>query len=373
MARGAYLVGCLVAILAIAGLWVRWQDEGAVRPVDKAAPEYPNGDRSSPSAVNPYALGHPVSSVLGEPQLSGQSDKNSDKYAAEVSFRVAISGSVTDSKGSPVCGARVLLSLRLASDEGQDETSPYEAAITDAAGGFRFEHRSVHTHGAGGQVLLLRAAHDEYLNSDELDLGELKNNSKLGDLRLVLREGATITGRVRDTEGNPIRWAYVHVFDWHGEMVPLPEAHGNVCTDAGGWYSIKGRPEGSTPLHVRAVGYSQKALRIEVSVIGNQVNAADDIILSRLPSVTFTLAGAALESCPVRVRLPDGQSLPVQFFGNGAYLVELPGPGTWQLTIIAGEANEWAPLELLSPAVQAGEHMSLGTLNLQPGENPKQK
>jgi protocatechuate 3,4-dioxygenase beta subunit len=95
---------------------------------------------------------------------------------------------------------------------------------------------------------------------------EVRPNQETKGLRLVLEQGGTLTGTVRDAEtGAPIANAWVNASTLGGPLPPFPWSMLSAYTDAQGRYRIAGIPAGSYRVLVSAQGY-QSILRGNVRI-----------------------------------------------------------------------------------------------------------
>jgi len=155
-----------------------------------------------------------------------------------------VSGTVHDPRGRPVEGARVRVD-RTTGPGGAPYSSP-EAVETDADG--RFDVAEVPP---GAVTVHARA--QGYLRDARIHL-ELEPGSRVEDLELTLTPGATVRGRVRGPDGEPVAEASVR---WREDRTARPNA---ARTDGDGEYRLEGVAPGprtfvvSHPRHARALG-----------------------------------------------------------------------------------------------------------------------
>jgi hypothetical protein len=157
----------------------------------------------------------------------------------------AVAVRVLGVRGEPVEQAAVTLS---GVGEGRGETVREEG--TDARGGVHF----------GGLVpgsYLARARAPGYLLSEPVPVEAWDEESM--PVTLVLREGLTLSGRVRDERGVPVGKAEV-VLMGEGEGTSVSSAR----TDAQGRFTLSGLVPGRVQLRVEKFGHPMREVEVEV-------------------------------------------------------------------------------------------------------------
>ena len=155
----------------------------------------------------------------------------------------AVAVKVLGARGEPVEDAPVSLTLV---GEGRGET--VREAVTDARGGVHF----------GGLVpgsYLAKARAPGYLPSEPVPVEAWDEEAV--PLSLVLREGLTLSGRVRDTRGMPVAEADVVLM---GEGTGV----GRSRTDGQGRFTLSGLGPGRVRLLVEKFGHPMREVEVQV-------------------------------------------------------------------------------------------------------------
>lgn len=163
----------------------------------------------------------------------------------------AIEGRVTDERGNPVARAEVFLSPT--EDLGAFFGSGHGEALTGADGRFRFPDLP------RGRYFDLEVVHEGFVPAS-LPGVEARPGSPL---RIELREGRTLTGRVVDADGAPIPKASISVVEvTRVEMESSNFSHGMTVdqarTDDEGTFVLSNLEPGTVELQVDATGYRRK-------------------------------------------------------------------------------------------------------------------
>ena len=141
--------------------------------------------------------------------------------------RFFIEGRITDTSGEPVVGARV----------NTMQTQPTRRTLSDENGEYRLKDLST------AVVIQLHIFHPRYA-SHQFKI--LKTNRR-HDLVLVKAEGY-IAGKVVDTDGNPIEWAWVNV---KAEESPSGYVYSPVRTNVQGEFELKHIKDSIVSIYVR--------------------------------------------------------------------------------------------------------------------------
>ncbi|MCY1015839.1 carboxypeptidase-like regulatory domain-containing protein [Pyxidicoccus sp. MSG2] len=155
----------------------------------------------------------------------------------------AVSVKVYGARGAPVEEASVSLTLV---GEGRGETVREEG--TDARG-------DVHFGGLVPGSYIAQARAPGYLTSESVRVGAWDEEAV--PVTLVLREGLTLSGRVRDARGAPVGAAEVGVLE-EGTSV------GSALTDAQGHFTLSGLVAGRLKLRVEKLGHPPRDVEVQV-------------------------------------------------------------------------------------------------------------
>lgn len=173
-----------------------------------------------------------------------------DPLAVVLDDASRLSGTLLDGEGAPLPGARVVLrwlgppagTVGLEARRGGGSRS----GTTDARGAFSFEELA-----PGGVELSARA--EGFLPGDPVTR-EVPPDGEVTDVRLVLRRGAVVEGRVFDPSGAPVAGARVNV----------GRAGGTAVSGDDGSYRIEGVPEGLRGLFAHHPQFRRFAREMQV-------------------------------------------------------------------------------------------------------------
>ncbi len=174
----------------------------------------------------------------------------SEPLQLSLSPAAAVAVKVYGARGAPVEEASVSLSLV---GEGRGETVREEG--TDARGGVHFGGLV-----PGSYIAKVRAP--GYLTSEPVPVEAWDEEAV--PVTLVLREGLTLSGRVRDERGLPIGEAEVGVLE-EGTSV------GGVLTDAQGRFTLSGLVPGRLRLRVEKLGHPPRDVEVVVPATNVEV------------------------------------------------------------------------------------------------------
>lgn len=224
-------------------------------------------------------------------------------------FPGGIDGQVVDAWDKPIEGARIALHL----DTGELVAS----ARSDAQGRFELDLPPVEdpqylwvTHESYGPSLMQGF---ETVAGVDLPLG-----------RIVLHEGATISGTVRDEEaGRTVAGAILRPYtNVEGELIALPDLAAR--TDARGRYELANLPAG--PVRFWVLSETHAPLLSEVQVLGPGMDVGDfDVVLPRSDALTgrvLDASGNPVRDAVLTVRpipVPEAFSLETQSNENGTW------------------------------------------------------
>jgi len=217
---------------------------------------------------------------------------------------LAIAGTVVDHRGGrgiPAIGVRV-------APPGDDRFrrpslgTPVPDAITDGEGRFRVANLR------GGEYLLLVAepGHDGETPGGYRAETLRRVRAGTGDLRIVLREGRVLAGRVVDERGEPVRCGIDATILTLGLGThPPPEEGRETRTDERGRFRMTGLPPGEYEIRFsatrgRGAGGPERPIGYASAVVPSAYSGAEDLVV-RL-SRGFPIAG--------RVVGEDGNPIP---------------------------------------------------------------
>ncbi|HKQ61753.1 MAG TPA: carboxypeptidase regulatory-like domain-containing protein, partial [Candidatus Polarisedimenticolaceae bacterium] len=177
----------------------------------------------------------------------------------------AIEGQVVDAEGRPVAGAEVQLAVKptpgtMRIEIGRATVAP--RAQTTAAGRFRLSSVDPQP----SWIARVRAAG---FAPASVDVTGLEPRRTKTGVRITLTQGKTLTGKVADADGRPIREAEVTARAAQSErrMGPMRLGDGSsggpefrVMTDDGGGFALHGMPAGSFDLTVRRRGFAKRTV-----------------------------------------------------------------------------------------------------------------
>jgi peroxiredoxin len=176
-----------------------------------------------------------------------------------------IRGYVKDGAGQPIAGARVWQNLSLtllifASPGGYQliPLPPQLVGTTEADGRFAI------TGLTKGMYMLKVESAGRAIQEHQVAIGP---DQKLAEVEIVLNQGDTISGQIRDREGKPIAGASIDPKKWHhrlpngAEVASTPSGANAVDADATGHFRLSALRHGGYTLEITAPGF--KRLTIE--------------------------------------------------------------------------------------------------------------
>ncbi|HEV7514810.1 MAG TPA: carboxypeptidase regulatory-like domain-containing protein [Thermoanaerobaculia bacterium] len=222
--------------------WVRADDRGSY-----ALPPAPAGKTWLAAA----AAGHLPGDVVVPPAGRGERALRAPTFALEPA--AAATGVVVDVADKPVAGALVSAAVPAALF---DWTAPKARARSGSDG--RFALRPL----AAARPYEVTASLPGFAAA-KLTLAELKPKAVRSGLRLVLRRGRTVRGRVVDDAGRPVAAAVVQLLAPAGAD-PVREGTGTLhqtTADTAGQFAVEGLLPGKIDLFVRAPGFPPASRR----------------------------------------------------------------------------------------------------------------
>ncbi|HUV39297.1 MAG TPA: carboxypeptidase-like regulatory domain-containing protein, partial [Planctomycetota bacterium] len=259
-----------------------------------------------------------------EPEQPAQ-QKSQEELDQEKIPTVPLSGTVVDTFGAPVAGAEIqpVRTWEYAVDP--------TAAVTSEDGRFdvtvlsRLDHSvpSSTTHSRSTDPLTgLVVRHKDYVPQYVPLRGPHEEFTVTEGLEIVLEQGGTIEGIVRDEAGNPLPQfevgplaEYVVTPGWTGEVKPIgPHLFrwNSATTDRYGRYVLAGFPEGRYRAESRVEGYEGKSGLVR---LGPKEVARDVNVTVRVVRRDGVIAGTILDEDHAAV-----VGLKVQIRGNDADL-----------------------------------------------------
>ncbi|MEM7260340.1 MAG: carboxypeptidase regulatory-like domain-containing protein [Planctomycetota bacterium] len=160
-----------------------------------------------------------------------------------------VRGKVVDESGAPLKGIAVSLMAQTdPADPNNEGGFKFESGITDAEGFYEIGNlRPEQTYSVG----ISKNNSGTFTVVGEVDCEEAADYEK--NLKFI---DLSVTGRVTDTEGEPVKNAEIFVLRRRGEEGPFSEFSGRSLTDHDGQYTIDGLPAGQYRVIARAAGYS---------------------------------------------------------------------------------------------------------------------
>jgi len=196
-----------------------------------------------------------------------------------------LSGHVRDEGGRPVPGATVLATVfgpRREQETRTDQQGRYELIeLTDPSLSF-----DVYARGFLPLAGLVNGR-----PNGELDFIRDGDGPWVRDF--VLQRAASLTGRVLDEDGRPVKGATVYVLSPEHQIVDHRTVGNVVTADGRGEFAFPGLPPGTHDLGVRMNGFVPGMVR-DVTVVG-QMPVARDVVLGRGRRVRVTVEPALAE------------------------------------------------------------------------------
>ena len=187
-----------------------------------------------------------------------------------------VAGRVVDEAGAPVAGARVTFGG--ASDWSVQIDERRDGQVTGADGAFRFDAL------AAGSVRF-EARHPDFAPGAS-SIVTLDGTTPIDDVEIVLPGGATVSGRVVDTQGAPVASARVRVGIAGAGMVTA--APRQVFSDDAGAFTVRGLPKRA--LEAAAVAETGASSTVPVDTTGGDVADVELVI-----DVTGAIAGVVVD------------------------------------------------------------------------------
>lgn len=233
-----------------------------------------------------------------------------------------VAGLVVGGDGEPVAGARVTAEAADAGP-GSAPASWRQSAVTDEEG--RFEITDI----AGGK-LWLQAQARGLLPGEKVPV-EVPSGGVLDNVRLTLEAGATVLGRVRSPDGEPVAGARIEVLAGDrsfGRRSFLSRS--DTATDGDGRYRLEGVPTGPQSLAATQQDYARAVRDLDVRPGENRLDfelAAGWEVAGRV----IDAAGAPVPGSAVTLRPAEGSRQETTSGPDGAFAFQGVAEGTWRL------------------------------------------
>jgi len=262
---GIVVIGVLLGLAAIGFL--------LFSPAPTAPEPAPSVSGQTPSLEGPRTPG-PTAPVASSSIATSSFEKPSGPDVFTNNLQVG--GSVRNRKGAPVQGALVELVSDLSSMINRTQEGDVRAQITsDERGQFTFDPMSMTT----TERFLLRVSHAAYATARIPDIDPRRPESLNRDV--ILDDGTSVSGVVKDTDGRPIPSVKVTFYDLGVQAWdPDGAVEKSVVTDASGAYKALSIVPGMKKVAARVDGYAT-AGRATLMVEAGKDLANVDIILTR--------------------------------------------------------------------------------------------
>lgn len=217
---------------------------------------------------------------------------------------VSVSGRIVDHKGAPVENAKIIAQQSSAMMQVQ---SPQRDGVSSDKDG-RFELPAV----PPGNVQLV-AVHDDHApsTSERFDVGD----RAIGDIKLAMKQGASVSGHVLTLGGEPVAWATVRVRSPEGTASQEGSINRKMISEEDGSFTIKGLPREELALY----GASELASSQGVEV--NLRTKAEAKEIELVLDVEGTIKGVVVNEDGEPVAEAQVQAVPD--FWEGASIEEL--------------------------------------------------
>ncbi|MBX3474485.1 MAG: carboxypeptidase regulatory-like domain-containing protein [Planctomycetes bacterium] len=328
------------------------------------------------------------------PNPDGMEDWADPFGGNKVDFSATVRGTVVDTAGAPIAGAKVYAEYSETIESGDGENRRVAIAImrssdgdnpkgtpiatTDAAGSFE----AVIQRKLGERASLtasLTASAEGFANSKASRIA-LKNGETKEGVKLSVRGAGSISGRVVDAGGRGIEGVKVTLGTNDGSFAMMGDeeidltgrSSTEAVTDSGGNFTATGLAEGRYKPRLRAAGWRQVSGPTEVTVkAGVDTRCPADFVVAAAAALKMTFVDAAGK--PVRgwvsLRFKDGETQVKNMSGSinaeGAASFNDPPVGTFTVQV---RVMGYAP-HTVAVTVVEGQVFDMGTLTLQPSAN----
>lgn len=151
-----------------------------------------------------------------------------------------ISGTVTNTAGTTLSNVSVQLENL---DTGNYSDAETGSGGTYTASGLAAGHYRLYFYPPAGDNYLYQY-YPDVLNSAAAQPVLVNSGQTVQNINATLATGATVSGQVTDTAGNPVSGAFVNVYDYSGQS-PQGVFNTRVSTDSNGRWSVQGLPTGT--------------------------------------------------------------------------------------------------------------------------------
>jgi len=218
----------------------------------------------------------------GTPYVVAAEDLLARTAVMELAAGLEVEGTVTDETGKLLANAEVTLAFGARSSESQKTFA--------IAGDGRFRFRALEP--GEGSLLVEATGFAPYLS-------DLKIDPDMKPLRVALKKGMMLRGRVVDQETKPVKGASIAVWSWNGR----PWFNWRAETDELGRFQWESAPEGTVRCSVSKPGFD--LLRHwDLTACGDEVT----LTLSRMAMVSGTVIDAQTREPIKRFIFIEGRS-----------------------------------------------------------------
>jgi outer membrane lipoprotein-sorting protein len=216
-----------------------------VRDKDQTWTFWVDPKTSLPVQIEVRNLGESVSVVLAKLKFDVPLDDALFAMTIPPGFNVAaataktkMAGTVVDERGRPVAGATAALAYKI-----PDGRTVYDESVrTDASGRFTIEYNG--PAGNESRPMTITAAHRDFLVARVEGVEKLPEKQR-GEIRVTLKDGVALRGKVVDPEKRPVAGALV--------ATAFADNRGRRSTVSGGdgTFTLRGLPAESGSVHAR--------------------------------------------------------------------------------------------------------------------------
>lgn len=306
-------------------------------------------------AISDLASGAPLNLSVtregyGEARLTGVvpgADPAEPPVEVVLEPAFAVRGTVLDEAGRPIAEASVALVTTQAGwmQGGRLFRRPSRGQVTTDSEG-RFELTAIET----GKMRVEAQGQGFRRNGVDVEAAELKD---VEGIEIVLRPGATLSGRVAGPDGEAVQGARV-TLSGDAEDSPFRLSDNTALSDGDGEYTLSGLEEGRREVSVFAAGFLAADKGIEIQDGANRA----DLRLERALSVEGRVLdpqGRPAAGAQVSATFKDG-SIGTSSREDGTFVLSGLRPGSYQIAADDSRygPSEPVPVELGSAAAPVG-------------------